>query len=690
MAEIAAPGRFTRVQLRFHLREWLVDLVLAFLLGSSGLLGLALVNDSHLWNELIEGRPTVAPLGKVIRRQGGVRLRSDGALIWRELPLVETVSAGDTIFTGDDGVAELKLDAGITAEIQPNSLIRVQAAEKGDLAGGSVAFGGWLRPIQAVIQKAPALRIDKGGARFSLATRVPLRVMAREKSFKIASSAVEPSSTASMEARRFEVQVDPDAAPAESVKILASDPKGVALLDGELPLARPAGVRPLAPREGERLVMGELAFGGFRSVGEVEFRLEWLGDAAGSAELRVESKGGAFARNLVDIRPGESSRRMALGSGEYRWRLGFIRKGQAAVEEWSSWRTFKVELLTAPEMLTPSENAVFRVAPGSERFVSFSWKPVPSGYRTEIRLNGAAPVAAGPGGTSLKLPLGEYQWEARNIASSGQASAWTRGGRFAIRPEEQSESRQEEGEEKPETGTVSRPEAKTPKEPVEPAQATPDKPVIRPLPALEAVGGAANTRLGSAAAAGQLHEIRVSLRWSPVEGARSYRLWVYQPDGREMLEEELEQPSFTLALRSVDESDYSYRVVADLEDGRQVATGRIPIRIELAAPEPKLPGDGRRVPAREDLMFTWESTLLTDYYQFEISEDPTFRRVKLSERVKTNVFILESVGESVGISEAPEPRGKVEKRLFWRVRSFAGKRQSGWSRVQRIRIGSPH
>ena len=78
-------------------------------LGSAGLRA---VGDPVLWNELLRrsGPQTTQPMGEVLRKGGGVRFRSQGSPLWHDVAeRSESVSAGDTIFTGEDGHAELKL-----------------------------------------------------------------------------------------------------------------------------------------------------------------------------------------------------------------------------------------------------------------------------------------------------------------------------------------------------------------------------------------------------------------------------------------------------------------------------------------------------------------------------------------------------------------------------------------------------
>jgi hypothetical protein len=125
------------------------------------------VNDPVLWNELARRDGAAQVMGTLARKTGGVRFRSHGSPLWHDLASEEEeVAVGDTVFTGDDGHAVLRLKDGGVAEIQPGSLIVVGRAEEGQ------GEEDWLKNAFGSLVRGPSvesmLRVEKGTAKVSL------------------------------------------------------------------------------------------------------------------------------------------------------------------------------------------------------------------------------------------------------------------------------------------------------------------------------------------------------------------------------------------------------------------------------------------------------------------------------------------------------------------------------------------
>ena len=66
-------------------------------------------------------------IGQLTRLEGGVRYKVNGSIVWHDVDQNNNpVAAGDSIFTGSDGKAELALDQQGSIQMLPNSMVIVQ------------------------------------------------------------------------------------------------------------------------------------------------------------------------------------------------------------------------------------------------------------------------------------------------------------------------------------------------------------------------------------------------------------------------------------------------------------------------------------------------------------------------------------------------------------------------------------
>src|SRR3954466_685700 len=109
----------------YHEADW--ELAAAAFCILAGSLGLLLVNNSKLWNQVMQPDSSVSRVGALSRETGAVRQRSARGFFWSDVVSSDQeVGDGDVVFTGTDGQARLSLDSGTTAQISANSLIKIQ------------------------------------------------------------------------------------------------------------------------------------------------------------------------------------------------------------------------------------------------------------------------------------------------------------------------------------------------------------------------------------------------------------------------------------------------------------------------------------------------------------------------------------------------------------------------------------
>lgn len=165
-----------------------------------------------------------------------------------------------------------------------------------------------------------------------------------------------------------------------------------------------------------------------------------------------------------------------------------------------------------------------------------------------------------------------------------------------------------------------------------------------------------STRLNGAQS---LKSIKIEFSWMPLEGAREYRLQFYDLKKRPTLSKSTQGTSLTIEIRSPAAFDRYYRIFAKKED-REYRSELLRYSVELAAPSPVNPANGQRW---EGGVLTWESTLMTEAYELQVSKDRTFR----SAETQTAAVNFANV--------RPSSKGTY----YWRVRSIVAGRASPWS-----------
>src|SRR4051812_21133239 len=83
------------------------EVVVGSLCISFGVVGLRVVNDSHLWNRAMEtGRQN--SVARVVPKEGAVRFRPSESIVWHDVAQAgQSLAARDTVFTNPQGIASL-------------------------------------------------------------------------------------------------------------------------------------------------------------------------------------------------------------------------------------------------------------------------------------------------------------------------------------------------------------------------------------------------------------------------------------------------------------------------------------------------------------------------------------------------------------------------------------------------------
>lgn len=185
---------------------------------------------------------------------------------------------------------------------------------------------------------------------------------------------------------------------------------------------------------------------------------------------------------------------------------------------------------------------------------------------------------------------------------------------------------------------------------------------IRPDPS----GTRDSTRLGPS---GELNTMALRLRWKPVDQVEHYQLELFRgADTVPFARTQVAQPFYTYIVKSPRDLTTEYLVSATLPDGKRISSLRQGLSVDWASPVPVRPLDHAMVTAQHlgasgELLFTWEKTLFAERYDFQLSNDPSFKHFLHSFDVRENFTSLKL------------PRGE----FYWRVRSRGGSRKSAWS-----------
>lgn len=657
------------------------DWVIASLCISFGVVGLRIVNDTYLW-EKFQGDDVTEAVATLHHKQGSVRYKRGGSYLWHDLPKNEKpLVAGDTIFTGSDGQATVKIFDSGELELSSNSLVVVRPAEKG------TRQGSWLdRYVKPLVgqEKAAAssLDIQKGRVKVTVGAEEGLAVHVGGKDYHLSaadgkdaqvqlaldeeSNSLRLSSVGDASTVRVEDITEPG-----RILELRKDELGQITSDDQVTKVE-ARLAPVSPAS--RFVVVTDPEGSMKEA-SVKFQWSWVGSqnlSSATGVLKIKGK----TESSIPFTGADTHAEVPLGAGAWKWRI------EAAGEQTflSEWQRFELVILRKPVLLGPVNGSIFKLSKGQKEVdVSFNWETVKNTRSVEFQYwrkedTDRKVIPSGPNGAAIALPSGEYVWRIRTLHESGLHSPWSDGANLKV-------EKAIEGDESltftpllpgvdapapaaaaPEIDAPSEklasqsPEAKV-------APAPPKKEAIEILPTFENISGSASTRLGSGGKL-VLDRVPVTLRWKDVPKATHYEVDIFSDSsGKLLARRKVKDPELAFVIESLRNTSYQYKVRAFLTGGKKIESSMVKLNIELSSPVPKIPPKGTSVSVNQ-ILLTWEKTALTDQYHIQIARDSKFRNKIVDELLDQNFYIFRS--------------GQTGK-FYWRLLSKTGKHESKWS-----------
>ena len=628
---------------------WVITLFCA------GLIGFWLVLDGAYWNEDASLLDPSQSAGVLRREKGAVRQRSEKSWVWRDIGDQEyQVALGDTVFTGESGHALVRLASGSEIAITPHSLITIQQEER------AAVKSGWLARLADRSAAGPArhtVEIKQGQVKLRLTPKMaPLRIKSNNTDYKLesvsANSSVElsvdPKSagglqlTTGSESQIKITEEKPDSAMPKAAVVVAAGHTAVIQKEQETRVYD-VSLRPLRPGSGEARYINPAIAESFPA----EFEWEAIDRVPPGATLSLEvqeTETNHKTKQRVD--PESAKATLSVRPGKYQWRLAFDSPDQKQIT--SSWMTFSVLGLAAPQPMAPANNSRFTTLTSevSDLEISLSWGRAPGEAKTEVQIARDSTDFQGQkdsrvteqSNLRLDLPLGRYFWRIRSVLPDEQVSPWSETLQF----------------------TVAAPAAIPSPLPI----AVPSPvPAPRILPKLAVNTPALSTRLRSA---DELQKVPLIIEWNSILEAKEYRVSLFDGSKAVFKNRATSEPRLHFLLDSIS-GQYSYEVTALLEEGAVITSGRVNLPLELAAPVLKLPDDGAVLDG--DFVLTWERTLATKSYQIQVSSDQDFSTTVVNEQVINNFYSFF------------EPRAGT---YHWRVRSQLKDLDSGWSSTRRF------
>jgi len=216
---------FARIERRqSNLIEW----TLVFICLLTGLAGLRMTSTGNYWTKKNQERTVLRPIGILVREKGSVRHRPQYTVAWRDVGDREhPISSGDTVFTGETGFAEVKLNSTeSSAKVLPNSLITIHPEE------AQTTEESWLSLAKIIAPKPTRqiLEIKRGNVAFQFRPNTKkLRIKAHNEEYQLEAlsnkSSFEIAVTPSQTGTKVTLSTDPGS----EVKISSTSSKAIAI-----------------------------------------------------------------------------------------------------------------------------------------------------------------------------------------------------------------------------------------------------------------------------------------------------------------------------------------------------------------------------------------------------------------------------------------------------------------------------
>ncbi len=160
-----------------------------------------------------------------------------------------------------------------------------------------------------------------------------------------------------------------------------------------------------------------------------------------------------------------------------------------------------------------------------------------------------------------------------------------------------------------------------------------------------------------------LEDFDLTLRWTPIKRAGEYKIRFYKNknDLKPFLTKTSKKPNLTMNKKKIFKGKVFYQVITKHPSGFIISSRKKPFRFDFFPPVLKFPKNKISLSQAEievdkgEILFTWQKTNFTDYYQIEISNNPKFKKSLKKLKTKENFSAI-----------ALSKKGKY----WWRVRGF--------------------
>lgn len=629
-----------------------------------GLITMRIASNADTWNRLVEKGEERATVGSVVPKEGRVRLKRAGSSTWQDLSDTRTVSEGDTVATGQDGLALLRL-GGMQVKVLQDSLIVVRADKP---KGGNTKdpSADWWNALAEPEAPPPVLEVKKGN--------INLAVTPGSKNVKLVSKGKVLNLDGSGGGGELNVAIDPNssglvmsASQGSQFKVGEDGKRGGASLKGgqavavdgassgvslkkAAPIPKPtpklnekeiAAFAPdvLGPLPGSRFVAPEkhqavpivLRWRPVPPVLATDVEVKKLGDVV----LPLKTAGSS------------SGVRVELEPGRYMWR---VRTKNLTTNQVSDWTQPSEVVVQDRETVLAEQEHQKQLAEQKEL----------ERKKKEAELARARELEA----QREKQRQAELARAAEESKKRAVEEAKER-----ARQAELAKAAEEERRKKYEAVIAA---ARSRIDVMDP---NPDKigaASAGQLAEASSIGGGparASTALSNNSRSLELDKLRVRLEWRAIRSATEYQITIFQ-NGSATVTEKIRDPSYDLVLKSFDPNiKFSYQVSAVLASGKKISSDITPIGIEVAPPKPVEPPEASVLDVKEPIQFTWAKTVLTDSYDFQLAKDPDFTALLENQKIRDNVTLVR-VGQS--------------GTFYWRVRGTTRSFLSGWSPVRKL------
>ena len=176
-----------------------------------------------------------------------------------------------------------------------------------------------------------------------------------------------------------------------------------------------------------------------------------------------------------------------------------------------------------------------------------------------------------------------------------------------------------------------------------------------------------------------LEDFDITLRWTKFDSAKEYVVSFYKErkNRKPILTKKTKNASLTMNKKKIFKGKVFYQVKTQHPNGFLIYSIRKPFRFDFLPPVPKYPKNKAILPHAEieadkgEILFTWQKTNFTDYYQFEISSQKNFKKPIKKLKTKENFAAIKL---------------RNKGRFWWRVRSFGQGVYSAYTPIFRFQI----